>query len=184
MADVITRLKLESGEYDSKIKRAVTGLQQMESECRKVGGTLAVLEKDQLDYVKSLGQMQTVANNTRGKLNELTQAYTELSVQYKRLTDEEKKGDFGKALSSSLDQLKTRINDTKAQLNDVNIELGNTKQAEQGTASGIESLTSALGINLKSLAGWGAALTAGKVALDVVKDAFFAVLGDKSIKGY
>lgn len=174
MAEVITRLKLESGEYDSKIKRAVTGLQQMESECRKVDGTLAVLEKDQLDYVKSLGQMQTVATSTRGKLNELTQAYTELSVQYKRLTDEEKKGDFGKALSSSLDQLKTRINDTKAQLNDVNIELGNTKQAEQGTASGIEGLTSALGINLKSLAGWGAALTAGKVALDVVKDAFFA----------
>jgi hypothetical protein len=174
MADVITRLKLESGEYDSKIKRAVTGLQQMESECRKVGGTLAVLEKDQLDYVKSLGQMQTVATSTRGKLNELTQAYTELSVQYKRLTDEEKKGDFGKALSSSLDQLKTRINDTKSQLKDIDKELGNTKQSEDGAKSGLESLTSALGINVKSLAGWGAALAAGKVALDVAKDAFFA----------
>ena len=174
MADVITRLKLESGEYDSKIKRAVTGLQQMENECRKVGGTLAVLEKDQLDYVKSLGQMQTVATSTRGKLNELTQAYTELRVQYNRLTDEEKKGDFGKALSSSLDQLKTRINNTKTELNSVNVELGNTKQAEQGTASGIEGLTSALGINIKTLAGWGTAIAAGKVALDVAKDAFFA----------
>ena len=174
MADVITRLKLESGEYDSKIKRAVTGLQQMESECRKVGGTLAVLEKDQLDYVKSLGQMQTVATSTRGKLNELTQAYTELSVQYKRLTDEEKKGDFGKALSSSLDQLKTRINDTKQELKDIDKELGNTKQSEDGAKSGLEGLTSALGINVKSLAGWGAALAAGKVALDVAKDAFFA----------
>ena len=40
MADVITRLKLESGEYDSKIKRAAQGLQRMEEECRKVGGTL------------------------------------------------------------------------------------------------------------------------------------------------
>lgn len=174
MADVITRLKLDSGEYDSKIKRAVTGLQQMESECRKVGGTLAVLEKDQLNYVKSLGQMQTVATSTRGKLNELTQAYTELRVQYNRLTAEEKNGDFGKALSSSLDQLKTRIENTKTELNSVNAELGNTKQAEQGTASGIEGLTSALGINMKSLAGWGAALAAGKVALDVAKDAFFA----------
>lgn len=174
MADVITRLKLDSGEYDSKIKRAVTGLQQMENECRKVGGTLAVLEKDQLDYVKSLGQMQTVATSTRGKLNELAQAYTELRVQYNRLTDEEKKGDFGKALSSSLDQLKTRINNTKTELNSVNVELGNTKQAEQGTASGIEGLTSALGINIKTLAGWGTAIAAGKVALDVAKDAFFA----------
>ena len=174
MADVITRLKLESGEYDSKIKRAVTGLQQMESECRKVGVTLAVLEKDQLDYVKSLGQMQTVATSTRGKLNELTQAYTELRVQYNRLTDEEKKGDFGKALSSSLDQLKTRINNTKTELNSVNVELGNTKQAEDSTKSGLEGLTSALGINVKALMGWGAALAAGKMALDVAKDAFFA----------
>lgn len=172
MADVITRLKLESGEYDSKIKRAVTGLQQMENECRKVNGTLAVLEKDQKEYVQSLGQMQTVATTVRGKLSELTQAYTELRVQYERLSEEEKNGDFGKALSSSLDQLKVRINDTKTQLNTVNTELGNTTKAEKNTTSGLDGLTSALGINAKSLVGWGAALTAGKAALDVAKDAF------------
>ena len=95
MADVITRLKIESGEYDSKIKRAVTGLQNMEQECRRVDGTLAILEKDQKQYVQSLGQMQTVSNTVRGKIGELTSAYVELSSQYKRLTDEEKKGDFG-----------------------------------------------------------------------------------------
>jgi hypothetical protein len=50
-------LRLESSEYDNKIKRAVSGLMQMEAECRKVGGTLAVLEKDQHDYVKNLGNM-------------------------------------------------------------------------------------------------------------------------------
>ena len=48
MADVITRLKVESSEYDSKIKRASQGLLQMEQACRKVGGTLAVVEKDEL----------------------------------------------------------------------------------------------------------------------------------------
>ena len=125
MADVITRLKLESGEYDSKIKRAVTGLQRMEDECRKVGGTLAILEKDQKQYVESLGRMQTVSTSVRGKIGELSSAYVELRSQYNRLTQEEKKGDFGKALSASLDQLKTRINDSKKELNDINAELGN-----------------------------------------------------------
>ena len=119
MADVITRLKLDSGEYDSKIKRATQGLLQMEQECRKVGGTLAVLEKDQLDYVRSLGQMETVSRSARGKVSELTAAFTELSVQYKHLTDEEKKGDYGKALSASLNQLKGRINEAKNELADV-----------------------------------------------------------------
>jgi len=124
MADVITRLKLESGEYDSKIKRATQGLLQMENECRKVGGTLAVLEKDQMEFVRSLGQMQTVSTNTRGKIGELTSAYTELRMQYNRLTEEEQKSDFGKALTASLDQLKTRLLDTKNQLADISKELG------------------------------------------------------------
>lgn len=123
MADVITRLKLESGEYDSKIKRATQGLLQMETECRKVGGTLAVLEKEQKQYVQSLGNMQTVSNTVRGKIGELSGAFVELRSQYNRLTDEEKKGDFGKALSASLDQLKNRINEAKKELNDITSEL-------------------------------------------------------------
>lgn len=132
MADVITRLKLESGEYDSKVKRATQGLLQMEQECRKVGGTLAILEKEQKQYVQSLGSMQTVSTTVRGKLGELTQAYTELRVQYNRLTEEEKKGDFGKALSSSLDQLNQRIQQTKKELSDVNKELSGMDKLEAG----------------------------------------------------
>lgn len=126
MADVITRLKVESTEYDSKIKRASQGLLQMEQACRKVGGTLAILEKDELEFVKGLGKMETVSKDARGQLNELTKAFTDLSLQYKRLTDEEKQGDFGKALSASLDQLKTRIQDTKKDLADVTKEINGT----------------------------------------------------------
>ena len=154
MADVITRLKLESGEYDSKIKRATQGLLQMEQECRKVGGTLAVLEKDQLEYVKGLGKMETVSQSARGRVSELTRAYTELSIQYKRLTDEEKKGDFGMALSQSLDQLRTRIQQSKKDLADVTKELDVLDDAmEKSKASGVDftsilsSLGSQLGIN-------------------------------------
>ena len=101
MSDIITRLKLESGEYDDKIKRATQGLLQMEAECRKVGGTLAVLEKDQIDYVKSLGNMETVSRTARGRISELSSAYVELAVQYRRLTDEEKKtGEFARKIPS------------------------------------------------------------------------------------
>ena len=116
MADLISRLKLESGEFDSKIARAAKGLLTMEKECRAVGGTLAILDKDQKEYIKSLGQMETVSQDARGKIGELTKAFTELSLQYKRLTDEEKQGDFGTALSGSLEELKTRIRDGRAEL--------------------------------------------------------------------
>ena len=174
MADVITRLKLESGEYDSKIKRAVTGLQRMEDECRKVGGTLAILEKDQKQYVESLGRMQTVSTSVRGKIGELSSAYVELRSQYNRLTQEEKKGDFGKALSASLDQLKTRINDSKKELNDINAELGNTGKASNGTGGMIDALTQKLTINFDALTLMNKGLGLVNQGLDVAKEAFFS----------
>lgn len=160
MADVITRLKLESGEYDSKIQRATKGLLQMERECRRVNGTLATLEKEQKEYVQSLGQMQTVATNTRGKISELTNAYTELRLQYNRLTDAEKKGDFGKALNSSLAQLKTRIDTAKADLASVQRELTSSKTATIDMNSVLSNLGSRLGVSSELMS----TLTSGTIA--------------------
>ena len=145
MADVITRLRVESSEYDSKIKRASQSLLHLEQACRKVGGTLAVVEKDELEFVRSLGKMETVSRDARGQIGELTKAFTDLSMMYKRLTDEEKKGDFGKALSGSLDQLKTRIQETKKDLADINQELSGSKFGQFGSL--IDGVGKQMGLN-------------------------------------
>lgn len=166
MADSILRLRVQSEEYDSKIKRAQQGLLHMEEACRKVGGTLAVLEKDEKQFVQSLGSMDTVSKTARGRLNELTTAFTELSMQYKRLTDEEKQGDFGRALSSSLEQLKTRISETKGQLSDTNRELN-------GTPSLLDQLAGRFTINVDAVKLFNMGLQAASSALGVAKDAFF-----------
>ena len=174
MADVISRLKLDSGEFDSKIKRAGQELMAYSEHCKTMGLEMGYANKDAKDFAKALGSMQTTSSSARGKINELTEAFVNLKVMYKNMTDEEKNNTFGKNLAASLDQLKTRIDQAKAELNDVNKELGNTKQEGDSAKSGIEGLTRALGINIKSLVGWGAAVTVGKAALDVAKDAFFA----------
>ena len=160
MADVITRLKLDSGEYDNKIKRATQGLLQMEQECRKVGGTLAILEKDQLDYVKSLGNMETVSRTARGRISELSNAYVELAVQYRRLTEEEKKGDYGKALNSSLTQLKGRLNEAKNELAEVEGGMKGASAAGVDFNSVLSSLGQRFGINSELMG----ALTSGTLA--------------------
>lgn len=176
MADLITRLKVDSTEYDAKIKRAAQGLQHYVQSAHDSGDVIGRLLGDTKKYVESLGNMATVSTTARGRLNELTAAFTDLRSLYNSLSEEEKsaKGGFGQELNKQLEILKGRINDTKKELKDIDQELGNTKQAEDGAKGGLEGLTSALGINVKSLAGWGAALTAGKMALDVAKDAFFA----------
>lgn len=170
MADSILRLKVESQEYDNKLKQATNGLTRYVDECRKVGGTLEVVEKETLDYVRALGQMDTTSRTATGKLAEMKKTFTELSAQYKQMTDAEKQSPFGKALAASLDQLKTRIQEGKSQLDDIN----KSVNGGGGLTGALESLSDKFGMNIQSLAGWGTALAAGKAALDVAKDAFFA----------
>lgn len=132
MADIIAKLVLQSREFDSKIKRAVTGLQQMENECRKAGKSMNDMDENNRKFVQSLGSMQTVSTTVRGKIGELSGAFVELRSQYNRLTDEEKKGDFGRALSGSLEQLKTRVAEAKRELSDITKELNGNGSAQGG----------------------------------------------------
>lgn len=133
MADNLVRLRLESSEYDQKLKRAAEGLQRYADGCRKVGGTLEVVEKDTLDYVRAIGQMETHSRTATGKLNEMKKAFVEFSSVYRNMTEAEKQSPVGRALAQSLDQLKVRINDSKNQLAEINRELSGSKFGQFGT---------------------------------------------------
>ena len=135
MADSILRLKVDSQEYDNKIKRAAEGIQRYAEGCRKAGGTLEHLDEGVEQFVKELGKMETTSNSARGRINEMTKAFTDLSVEYKHLTDQEKEAPFGKALSISLDQMKGRIMEAKAELDAINNSLSG-KQPDGGLFGG------------------------------------------------
>ena len=133
MVDNLVRLRLESSEYDQKLKRAAEGLQRFADGCRKVGGTMEVVEKDTLDYVRAIGQMETHSHTATGKLNEMKKAFVEFSSVYRNMTEAEKQSPVGRALSQSLDQLKVRINDSKNQLAEINRELSDSKFGQFGS---------------------------------------------------
>ena len=174
MADNILRLKVESSEYDAKLKKAAEGIRHLADVAHHGGGELTGLEKAELDYIKSLGSMETKSRTAAGSVRELENTFKELTVVYNQLNDVEKQDEGGKALAASLETLKQRALDAKAGLNEATQALQGNEQSAAADKGGIDGLTSALGINVKSLAGWGAALTAGKVALDVAKDAFMS----------
>ena len=167
MADSILRLRVESQEYDNKLKRAAEGLQRYADECRKVGGTLEHLDDGVLEFAKSLGNMETVGRSARASLGELTKVFTDMSVQYNKLTDEEKASPFGKALSESLNQLKVRIQEG-------NNELKTISGSINDTGGFLTTLKDKFTINIDALKLFNVGLSAAKAALDVAKDAFFA----------
>jgi len=169
MADSILRLKVDSNEYDSKVKRASQGILELERTIREAGESFLATWKDEQEFAKGLGQMETVSKTARGKIAELTGAFTEMSMVYKRMTDEEKSSPFGQALKNSLDQLKTRIDQTKKDLEDVNKELDNTNKEGKDTSSLLDQLASKFGVSTKQLMGWGAAIAAATASFELFK---------------
>ncbi len=179
MADSILRLKVESQEYDNKLKRAAEGLQKYVDECRKAGGTLEVVEQDTLDFVRAVGNMTTVSKSAKGSISEMTRAFTDLKVQYNELTNAEKSSPYGKALSSSMDQLRARIKDAKDEMRGINMELSGSKFGQFGGI--IDDIGHQMGItaNITELvtsntalmtAGIGAATTAAIAAAKAFAD--------------
>ena len=169
MADSILRLRVDSQEYDNKLKRAAEGIQRYAEGCRKAGGTLTQLDEGVEQFVKELGNMETVSNSARGKIGEMTKAFTELSVQYNKLTDEEKASPFGKALSESLNTLKGRIQEGKTELDDINKSLN----GGGGLKDALDQVAGKFGLNIDMVTKFGGVVGVTTTALKVAKDAFF-----------
>lgn len=143
----ILKLKVDSSEYDSKIKRASQGLLHLGDSLKKTGKSFLDADKDQIAFVRELGKMETVSKTAKGSIGEMSKAFTDLRMQYKQMTDAERNSPLGKALNQSLNELKGRIQDTKRQLSDVDKELNVAKVETTDFSGVIGELGSKLGVS-------------------------------------
>ena len=174
MADSILKLRVESSEYDAKLKKAAEGIRHLAEVAHQGGGELTGLEKAELDYVKALGEMETKSRTAAGSVRELESTYKELKVIYDQLNDVEKADEGGKALAASLEQIKTRAQEARAQLDNASKSLSDNGQEAQQSSGALDALASKFTINIDALKLFDMGLKAAGVALDVAKDAFFA----------
>lgn len=174
MADSILRLKVESSEYDAKLKKAAEGIRHLADVAHKSGGELTGLEKAEIDYIRSLGEMETKSRSAAGKVRELESTFKELKVIYDQLNDVEKADEGGKALASSLEQLKQRAQEARAQLDSASKSLNDNGQQAQQSSGMLDALASKFTVNIDALKLFDIGLKAAGVALDVAKDAFLA----------
>ena len=160
MADVITRFKLETTQYDSKLRDAAKGLSDYTKQAALAGSEFGKFTQKNVEVARSFGTIATSATNSKDKVKELVGAYNDVAKAYNALTKDQQSSDFGKALAQSMNTLKGRISEAKTEMN--------------GTSSVLDSLKGKFMINVDALKllNWG--LTAAKKALDVAKDAFFA----------
>lgn len=160
MADVITRFKLETSAWDSKLHDASKSLAAYSKQAELAGKDFDKFTKGGVDAAKSLGNIATSATNTKDKVKELVSAYNDVAKAYNALTEEQKKSDFGKAMAQSLQTLQGRIRDAKAEMN--------------STGGVLDKLKDRFTVNIDAIKLFNVGLSAAKAALDVAKDAFFA----------
>lgn len=173
MAESIVRLRVESQEFESKLKRASQELLAMADNARRTGATFAIADKEELAFVQSLGQLQTSARSAKGSIAEMTKAFQDLSMHYRSLTAEEKAAPYGQELKKSLEQLQQRINDGKQALGEINGKIGESKGETNLLSGAVNELTGKLGINIPKLGAMSIAIAGVTGALKVAKDAFF-----------
>ena len=139
MAESVLKLRVESQEYESKIKRAAAGLQSLGTNLRNAGKTFADVDKEQLKFIQELGKMETVSKTAKGKVNELSAAFIDLKTQYNQMSDSVKQSDAGKALAESIDNLKQRTIEAKKELEGLNREISTVKMPEMKGGGGLFS---------------------------------------------
>lgn len=160
MADVITRFKLETTQYDSKLRDAARGLADYTKQATLAGNEFDKFTKKGVEAAKAFGNIGTSATNSKDKVKELVSAFNDVAKAYNALTKEQQQSDFGKAMAESMKQLKGRIAEAKQEMNSTGGVMG--KLAEKLT------------VNIDAMKLFNVGLQAAGAALNVAKDAFFA----------
>lgn len=167
MAEVITRFKLETTQYDSKLRDAAKGLSDYTKQATLAGNEFGKFTQKNIEAARSFGQISTSATNVKDKVKELVGAFNDVAKVYNDLTKEQQQSDFGKALAGSMQQLQGRIREAKQELQDISSQAGN--------AGGVmEALAKKFTVNVDALKLLDFGLQATGKALEVARDAFFA----------
>ena len=102
MAEVITRFKLETTQYDSKLRDASKELAAFSKEAEKAGKDFGKMTQGSVEAARALGQTAGGATNAKEKVRELVNAYNTLAKAYNNLSEDQKRSDFAKAMGESV----------------------------------------------------------------------------------
>lgn len=141
MADVITRFKLETTQFDSKLRDSAKSLSDLTGKLLIAGKDFDRFASKNVEAARALGSIQSGATNTKDKVRDLVGAFNDVTRAYNQLTKEQQQTDFGKAMAGSLNQLKGRITEAKQEL----YGLGDAMEKSTGEGLDLKSLLYSLG---------------------------------------
>ena len=164
---VVTQFRLETTQYESKLRDATQGLREMMRSVSAAGGDFQNLSQKTKDMASSFGGIEVGANNAKDKVRELAKAFNDVASQYNVMSKEMQESDVGRAIAGQLEVLRGRLSEAKN-------ELYNTGSQTRETGGILGALKDRLTLNVDALSLLNRGLGVVKGGLDVAKDAFFA----------
>lgn len=162
----VLELAVQTGNWDAGLKKAQGALNNFVSASGGLQSAMAESSDSLASFIRMMGKMDSNAKTSRQQLKEYQSSFEQLSLVFSKLSEADKSGDVGKALSYSLDQLKGKIQESKSQFESVNKELGNTTKESNAASRVLEQLAGKFGMSVKGAGLLGAALAAGNVAME------------------
>ena len=108
---LVERFVADTAAWDKSLKNAVFELNRVTAEVQKQGKSFTAASKEDIEFARSLGQIQTKAKDVRGQMSELNSALVNMKTRFNQLSAAEKQSQFGKALQGSITQVEARMKD-------------------------------------------------------------------------
>lgn len=154
MADLVTRLKLDSSQHNQELDKSKQKVSQYKNEADKASKTLDEMGKNQSRSAKELlSAMSKVEEQTRGATNyrkqlaEIQKTIVDLTVGYRNMSAEMQNSDFGREVSAKIEELTQKAATYKDAIGDVQREITNLSSDTQGwdaMKQGIDLVSSTL----------------------------------------
>lgn len=174
MGKSVLELAVNTGQWDSGLKRAQTALTNFINSQGGLNSAMSKNSSQMTKFVQMMGNMESKAATVKGKVKEYESTLAQLTHTYQQLSDKDKEGEFGKALQSSISSLTSKAKEAKDALTTVNKSLSdNSKQADE-TGGIIKALEGKIGITIGQLGAFSVATAAATSALKIAKDAFMS----------
>lgn len=168
----VRKLVDDFNKLSKPLPTASANLAKLVDDAKEAGKSLTTAGKDSVALATALGKVNTAAKSPRQAFSQLKQSLEEATVAYNKLSDQEKAGEFGKALKKSIEEISGRAKELKKSLNDANKSLQEHKTESRSTGGVLDALEKKLGFSVSSFKKFAGAGAAAAAAVKVAKDAF------------
>ena len=177
MAKSVLELAVGTGQWDAGLKKAKSALDNF---THANGGLQKALSTDSdkmQQFVKMMGQMDSTAKTAKGQMNDYKGAIEQLTMQYNRMTDAQKKT-IGQDYLHAIDQMKQKYQGVAEEVQKINQSLKSMPEPAAMSGSGVmdnlkgvlNGVAGKFGMSASMFTGVGAAVAGAAGAFKLLGD--------------